>query len=138
MTTSDVTPDDLPHKTAPEHVPEVVDELGVSDDVEELATDYATRYGLRGELGRTPRAVASASVYLAGLLCNEKKTQREVSDAADVSRVAIRETYQLIAEGEGYDLGRAKYDSSRSTEDGADVDARDVDGLLKRLGGWFR
>ncbi|MCL7418017.1 MAG: transcription initiation factor IIB 3, partial [Halalkalicoccus sp.] len=44
--------------------------------------------------GKSPTGFAAAAIYAAALLCNEKKTQREVADVAQVTEVTIRNRYQ--------------------------------------------
>jgi len=48
--------------------------------------------------GRGPTGIAAASVYLAGIIKGFEKTQREVSDAAGVTEVTIRNRYKEICE----------------------------------------
>ena len=49
--------------------------------------------------GRGPTGIAAASLYVAALLNNEKRTQREVADIAGVTEVTIRNRYkELIKE----------------------------------------
>ena len=55
----------------------------------------------RAELtsGRGPTGIAAASLYVAALMNNEKRTQREVADVAGVTEVTIRNRYkELIKE----------------------------------------
>jgi transcription initiation factor TFIIB len=46
--------------------------------------------------GRGPTGIAAASLYVAALLNNEKKTQREVADVAGVTEVTIRNRYKEL------------------------------------------
>ena len=50
---------------------------------------------------RRAPAGAAAAIYAASLLCNEKKTQREVADVAQVTEVTIRNRYQEQIEAMG-------------------------------------
>jgi len=52
-------------------------------------------------LGKSPTGYAAAAIYAASLLCNEKKTQREVADVAQVTEVTIRNRYQEQIEAMG-------------------------------------
>ena len=70
-------------------------ELTVSSAVKSLAMKIATvakRDGLTS--GKGPRGVAAASLYIASVLLDERKTQREVSNMVDVSEVTIRNRYR--------------------------------------------
>lgn len=48
--------------------------------------------------GRGPTGIAAASLYIASVLCGERRTQREVADIAGVTEVTIRNRYKEIAE----------------------------------------
>src|SRR2546425_688031 len=47
---------------------------------------------------RGPRGVAGAAIYIAWILCNERRTQREVADVAGVTEVTIRTRYKELTE----------------------------------------
>jgi transcription initiation factor TFIIB len=44
--------------------------------------------------GKSPTGFAAAAIYAASLLCNQKRTQREVAEVANVTEVTIRNRYQ--------------------------------------------
>ncbi len=46
--------------------------------------------------GRGPTGIAAASLYIAALINNEKRTQREVADVAGVTEVTIRNRYKEL------------------------------------------
>ena len=46
--------------------------------------------------GRGPAGIAAAGLYVAALLNNEKKTQREVADVAGITEVTIRNRYKEL------------------------------------------
>ena len=46
--------------------------------------------------GRGPTGIAAASLYVAALMNNEKRTQREVADVAGVTEVTIRNRYKEL------------------------------------------
>ena len=48
--------------------------------------------------GKGPMGIAAAALYIAALLMNEKKTQREVADVANVTEVTIRNRYKELVE----------------------------------------
>ncbi len=52
----------------------------------------AKRDGLTS--GKGPKGVAAASLYIASILLNERRTQKEVSRKVDVSEVTIRNRYR--------------------------------------------
>jgi transcription initiation factor TFIIB len=48
--------------------------------------------------GRGPTGNAAASLYIASILCGERRTQREIADVAGVTEVTVRNRYKEIAE----------------------------------------
>ncbi|QGX95915.1 hypothetical protein EI982_14535 [Haloplanus rallus] len=86
---------------ASDQIDDVVDGLGLSEECIAKATGYAERADFEHPINRSPSAVAAGAVYLASRMVNEKRTQAVLSDSAGVSRVAIRNAYQEIAEHEG-------------------------------------
>jgi len=48
--------------------------------------------------GRGPTGIAAAATYIASVLLNERKTQREISENADVTEVTIRNRYKELME----------------------------------------
>jgi len=48
--------------------------------------------------GRGPTGIAAASLYIATILCGERRTQREVSEIAGVTEVTIRNRYKELSE----------------------------------------
>lgn len=48
--------------------------------------------------GRGPTGVAAAAIYIASILQNERRTQREVADVAGVTEVTIRNRYKELVE----------------------------------------
>jgi transcription initiation factor TFIIB len=77
------------------YVPRFCSELELSQDVQEYANkiiDFTSEKGLLS--GKSPTGFAAAAIYAAALLRNEKKTQREVSEVANVTEVTIRNRYQ--------------------------------------------
>jgi transcription initiation factor TFIIB len=57
--------------------------------------EQATKYELTS--GRGPTGLAAASIYMASVLCGERRTQREVADIAGVTEVTIRNRYKELA-----------------------------------------
>ncbi|MGA2237987.1 MAG: hypothetical protein ABSG74_02130 [Candidatus Bathyarchaeia archaeon] len=55
-----------------------------------MATHIANEAKKKGKIsGRNPMSIAAAALYLACLLEREKKTQREIAEAADVTQVTV-------------------------------------------------
>ena len=54
--------------------------------------------------GRGPTGMAAAAIYIASIMTNERRTQREVADVAGVTEVTIRNRYKELADKLGIDL----------------------------------
>jgi transcription initiation factor TFIIB len=83
------------------YVPRFASDLEVSEEVERRARqllDGASDAGITS--GKSPVGLAAAAVYAAALLCNEKVTQNDVSEVADISEVTIRNRYHELLEAE--------------------------------------
>lgn len=78
-----------------QYLPRFCSELGLSDTVQARASeiiDASIDHGLLS--GRSPTGFAGAALYTASLLCQEKTTQRQVAEVAQVTEVTIRNRYQ--------------------------------------------
>ena len=83
------------------YVPRFVSDLDLSDEVERRARELLDSARDRGILsGKSPVGLAAAAVYAAALLTNEKVTQSEVSEVANISEVTIRNRYKELLESE--------------------------------------
>ncbi len=81
------------------YVSRFASDLGISDESERRAKDLLKTAKEQGvHSGKSPVGLAAASVYAGSLLSNEKVTQSEVSDVANVSEVTIRNRYQELLE----------------------------------------
>ncbi len=80
-------------------IPQIISKLNLSPRVQFLAA-YISWLIRKKELisGRGPLGVAAASVYVASILLDEKKTQQEVASACDTTDVTIRNRYGDIVE----------------------------------------
>jgi len=86
--------------TSPEdYISRFCSELKLSSDVQAKTMEIlleATRRELTS--GRGPTGIAAASLYIASVLCGERRTQREVAEVAGVTEVTIRNRYKELAE----------------------------------------
>ncbi len=77
------------------YVPRFCSELELPEEVQAKANEIIDTTAEKGLLsGKSPTGYAAAAIYAAALLCNSKKTQREVADVAQVTEVTIRNRYQ--------------------------------------------
>ncbi len=84
------------------YVPRFCSELQLPEQVQLKATDIIETTAEQGLLsGKSPTGFAAAAIYAASLLCDDKRTQREVAGVAQVTEVTIRNRYQEQIEAMG-------------------------------------
>jgi len=84
------------------YVPRFSSQLDLSEEVQTKAKEIIDTTAGQGLLsGKSPTGFAAAAIYAASLLCDQKKTQREVADVAQVTEVTIRNRYQEQIEAMG-------------------------------------
>lgn len=83
------------------YVPRYCAELDLSNEVEVKAKEIIEETAEELLSGKAPTGYAAAAVYTASLLCDERRTQREVADVAQVTEVTIRNHYQEQIEAIG-------------------------------------
>jgi transcription initiation factor TFIIB len=54
--------------------------------------------------GKRPAGIAAAAAYIASVLCDKRKTQREVAQATGISEVTIRNNFKELNEKLGIGL----------------------------------
>ena len=85
------------------YVPRFASDLDISEEAEHRARELLSTAKAEGvHSGKSPVGLAAAAAYAASLLTNEKVTQSEVSEVANISEVTIRNRYhELLEAGEG-------------------------------------
>ncbi|MGQ4556437.1 TFIIB-type zinc ribbon-containing protein [Halobellus sp. GM3] len=84
-----------------EYLPRFASRLDLSGDVERRAREYAAEAEARGiSVGRNPSGVAAACLYTAGRDAGADLTQRDAADAAGITPVTLRSTYQDLRSDE--------------------------------------
>src|SRR3989344_5313335 len=80
-----------------DYLPRFVSALKLSAETQTRAVEILEK-AQKAELtsGRGPTGIAAASLYVATLINNEKRTQREVADVAGVTEVTIRNRYKEL------------------------------------------
>jgi len=80
-----------------DYIPRFASALRLNPDTQSKAVEILEK-AQNSELtsGRGPTGIAAASLYVAALINNEKKTQREVADVAGVTEVTIRNRYKEL------------------------------------------
>ncbi|ELY38366.1 transcription initiation factor IIB [Natronorubrum tibetense] len=84
-----------------QYVPRFASDLDLSDETERRARSLLSTAKEKGiHSGKSPVGLAAAAVYAAALLTNEKVTQNDVSEVANISEVTIRNRYHELLEAE--------------------------------------
>ena len=85
--------------TPQDYISRFISELKLSSDVQAKTLDII-REAANKELtsGRGPTGIAAASIYIASVLCGERRTQREVAEVAGVTEVTIRNRYKELSD----------------------------------------
>ncbi|WP_254831894.1 transcription initiation factor IIB [Haloglomus salinum] len=83
------------------YVPRFASDLELSEEAAARARELLSNAKEAGiHSGKSPVGLAAAAVYAASLLTNEKVTQSEVGEVADISEVTIRNRYHELLEAE--------------------------------------
>jgi transcription initiation factor TFIIB len=88
-----------------QYVPRFASKLEVGTEVKQQAKEIievGTEEGLLS--GKSPTGFAAAAIYAASLLCDERVTQKQVADAANVTEVTVRNRYQEQLEAMGLEM----------------------------------
>ena len=84
------------------YIPRFASALDLTEETQAKANEIIRTTAEAGLLsGKSPTGFAAAAIYAACLLCNEKRTQREVAEVAQVTEVTIRNRYQEQVEAMG-------------------------------------
>ena len=80
-------------------IPRLSNTLNLSGSVQKKAIELIQKAYKKGlTSGRGPTGLAAAVVYISSVLMNERRTQREISEAAGVTEVTIRNRYKELVE----------------------------------------
>jgi len=84
--------------TPQDYISRFCSQLKLSNDVQVKTTEIL-KQAARKELtsGRGPTGLAAAALYIASVICGERRTQREVAEIAGVTEVTIRNRYKELA-----------------------------------------
>ncbi len=85
--------------TPQDYIPRFCSELKLNGEVQAKTLEILKEAADK-ELtsGRGPTGIAAASLYMASVLCGERRTQRDIADEAGVTEVTIRNRYKELAE----------------------------------------
>lgn len=96
----------MPVADATRSVSRIASQVGFSERVVRKAIEIIDMIEKREiSAGKSPMGLAASSLYLAGVVEGEIKTQKEVADAAGVTEVTVRNRYKGLRAGLGRELG---------------------------------
>ena len=79
-------------------------ELGLSSPVQLRTVEILNRSRAIGlTMGRDPLGLAAAGIYVASIMLDERRTQREIAEVARVTEVTVRNRYKEIVKKLGID-----------------------------------
>ncbi|WP_135663004.1 transcription initiation factor IIB [Halorhabdus rudnickae] len=83
------------------YVPRFASDLDLPEEVTNRARELLSGARENGILsGKSPVGLAAAAIYAAALLCNERVTQSDISNVANISEVTIRNRYKELLEAD--------------------------------------
>ncbi len=89
----------IPPLKANRYISKFSNQLAMQGKAEEIANKILlVASELKLTSGRGPMGIAAAASYVASVIIGEKRTQREIAEAAKVTEVTIRNRYKEIAE----------------------------------------
>jgi transcription initiation factor TFIIB len=89
----------IPPTSPIDYVPRFISELKLLGEVQAEAIQILKQAANKGlTSGRGPTGVAAAAIYVASVLANSRRTQREVAAVARVTEVTVRNRYKELVE----------------------------------------
>jgi len=89
----------VPPSTSMHYAARFSNKLGISGKAEAIALKILEiAKSMKLTSGRGPTGIAAAATYVATVLTNERRTQREIAEIANVTEVTIRNRYKELLE----------------------------------------
>ena len=77
--------------------PRYATELNLSVEIQKKAIEIIKKYReIKGTAGKDPSGLAAAALYIACVVQNERRTQRQIAKIAHVTEVTVRNRYKEI------------------------------------------
>ncbi|RLI48560.1 MAG: transcription initiation factor IIB [Candidatus Thorarchaeota archaeon] len=87
----------IPLSNPIDYIPRFASELSLSSPVQLRTVEILKRSREKGlTIGRDPLGLAAAAIYVASILLDERRTQREIAEVARVTEVTVRNRYKEI------------------------------------------
>lgn len=92
----------VPLPSARDLIPRISSDLGVHGKTIKTATDIISQARREGiTTGKDPGGIAAAALYIAGILEDDRRTQREIAEASNVTEVTVRNRYKDLVRSLG-------------------------------------
>ena len=87
------------------YISKIAEKTGISGKTQGLAIQILREAKQRKVVaGKDPMGLAAAALYIACLMNNEKKTQKDIAEAAGVTEVTVRNRYKTLKKQLGLEL----------------------------------
>jgi transcription initiation factor TFIIB len=87
------------------YISKIAERTGISGDTQGLAIKILRQARRkRAASGKDPMGLAAAALYIACLQNNEKKTQKDIAEAAGVTEVTVRNRYKSLKRQLGLEI----------------------------------
>jgi len=95
----------LPLSLPQEYLPRFCSKLELSQKTQLKAEEIIKKAANKGlTSGRSPTGIAAASIYIASVVCGEKRPQKEIAEETNTTEVTVRNRYQEIKEELGIQI----------------------------------
>lgn len=95
----------IPPTRPEEYISRFCNKLGLSSKVQtkvaEIVRDASDKELISG---RGPTGITAAAIYMAAIICNENRTQKEIANVSGVTEVTIRNRYKELADKLGIEI----------------------------------
>jgi transcription initiation factor TFIIB len=89
----------VPTPTPEGYIPQICGKLGLNGEVRAKTKELLKQASDKGLIvGRSPLAILGAVIYIASIIANDKRTQAQIAEAANVTEVTIRNRYKELKE----------------------------------------
>ncbi len=101
----------IPLPSARNLLPRISADLEMEGKTVQRASDIIRQAEKKGiTAGKDPGGITAASLYIAGIIENDRRTQREIADASNVTEVTIRNRYKEIVRELGITANPRQYE----------------------------
>ncbi len=86
-------------------IPKIGSKIGVDERTQQTAIELLHKAEERKVIaGKDPTGLAAAAIYIACVINGERKTQKDIAEAAGVTEVTVRNRYKTLKKQLGLEL----------------------------------